>query len=79
MPSTTPTVSMDAPSTVVMNTGSRLWINSDDMSMNIEANPIAQMPIGKARNVAGAAGGGELFEVEEFIGDGSADRAGGRS
>ncbi|MEO8007686.1 MAG: hypothetical protein ABI728_04090 [Betaproteobacteria bacterium] len=48
--------------------------------MNIEANPIAQMPIGKARNVAGAAqGGGELFEVEEFIGDGSAGRAGGRS
>lgn len=53
-----------------MKTGSRLWISSDEMSMNIEPNPNAQMPIGKARNVAGAPGGArELFEGGAFMRD----------
>ncbi len=30
-----------------MNTGSRLWISSEEMSMNIETKPSAQMPVGK--------------------------------
>ena len=33
-----------------MNTGSRLWISSEEMSMNSEPNPRAQMPAGNARN-----------------------------
>ena len=38
--------------------------------MNIEPNPSAQMPIGKARHVAGAPEGAcELFEGGEFMGD----------
>ena len=53
-----------------MKTGSRLWISSDEMSMNIEPNPNAQMPVGKARNVAGALEGRcELFEGGEFMRD----------
>ena len=32
-----------------MNTGSRLWISSEEMSMNSEPNPSAQMPAGSAR------------------------------
>ena len=35
---------MEAPRTVIMKTGSRLWISSEDMSMNIEPKPNAQMP-----------------------------------
>ncbi len=38
-----------------MNTGSRLWINSDDMSMNREPKPKAQIPVGRARHRAGVA------------------------
>ncbi len=46
-----------------MKTGSRLWISSDEISMNIEPNPNAQMPVGKARIVPGApAGAWEFFE-----------------
>jgi hypothetical protein len=37
---------------VTMNTGSRLWISSEELSMNSEPNPNAQMPTGKARHVA---------------------------
>ena len=33
-----------------MNTGSRLWISSEEMSMNSETNPSAQMPAGNARD-----------------------------
>jgi hypothetical protein len=69
-PSTTPMVTMEAPRTVVMKIGSRLWISSDEISMNIEPSPNAQMPIGKARNVAGApVGGCEPFEGGGFMGD----------
>ncbi len=39
MPSMMPTAKVDAPSTVTMNSGSRLWINSDEMSISIETSP----------------------------------------
>ena len=51
-PSMMPTVTMEAPRVVTMNTGSRLWISSEEMSMNSEPNPSAQMPAGKARHAA---------------------------
>jgi hypothetical protein len=53
-PSMRPIVTMEAPRTVAMNAGSRLWISSEEMSMNNEPSPRAQMPAGKPRNVAGA-------------------------
>src|SRR5438093_7656911 len=49
-----PIVTIEAPRTVAMNAGSRLWISSEEMSMNSEPSPRAQMPAGKPRNVAGA-------------------------
>ena len=67
-PSTMPITTMDAPRTVAMSTGSRLWISSDEMSMNIEPSPNAQMPAGNARNAAGAAGeDGRLSEEGGFM------------
>ena len=54
-PSMMPTVIIEAPSVVTMNTGNRLWISSDEMSMNSEPKPRAQMPAGKARHVEGVA------------------------
>jgi hypothetical protein len=36
-----------------MKTGRRLWIISEEMSMNSEPKPSAQMPAGKAFQVAG--------------------------
>jgi hypothetical protein len=45
-----PIVTMDAPRTVAMNSGNRLWINSEDASMNSEPSPNAQMPAGSPRN-----------------------------
>ena len=62
-----PTVSMGAPRPVTMNIGSRLWISSDEMSMNIEPNPNARMPVGKARHAAGVAFGRAPFEGGELI------------
>ena len=47
-----PTVTMEAPRAVTMNTGSRLWISSEEVSMNSEPNPSAQIPTGKARQAA---------------------------
>ena len=47
---------MEAPRTVAMNTGSGLWISSEEMSINIETRPNAQMPTGKARSALNAAG-----------------------
>ena len=74
-PSTMPTVTMEAPRVVTMNIGSRLWISSDEMSMNSEANPNAQMPVGRARHGAGVALADRgLFEGGESMCDG--DRAG---
>ena len=51
-PSMMPTVTMDAPRVVTMKTGSRLWISSEETSMNSEPKPSAQMPAGRARQVA---------------------------
>ena len=45
-PSTTPTLSALAPSTVTMNNGSKLWIISDEMSISMLTNPSIQMPAG---------------------------------
>jgi len=58
---------MEAPRTVPMNTGSRLWISSDEMSMNIEPSPNAQMPAGKAQNATEPVGEDNgLFDGGEF-------------
>ncbi len=54
-PSTMPMVTMEAPRTVTMNTGSTLWISSEEISMNIEPSPRAQIAAGKARRAAGVA------------------------
>ncbi len=51
-PSMRPTVTMLAPSTVVRKTGRRLWTSSDDMSMNSEQKPSAQMLAGRWRECA---------------------------
>src|SRR3569832_2050930 len=53
MPSITPTVIMDAPSAVTMKIGNRLWIISEEVSMNSEPNPSAQLPAGNVRHAAG--------------------------
>src|SRR5687767_12756440 len=54
MPSINPTVITDAPRTVVMKIGNRLWIISEEMSMNSEPTPNAQTLDGRARHTAGA-------------------------
>src|SRR5688500_862113 len=48
MPSTIPTVSAEAPSPVTMNTGSRLWIISEETSMSRLTNPSTHAPRGIA-------------------------------
>jgi hypothetical protein len=40
---------MDAPSTVVMKIGNRLWTSSDDASISSEPKPSTQTPAGNAR------------------------------
>lgn len=37
---------------MTMNIGSRLWISSDETSMNSEPNPNAQIPAGNVRHDA---------------------------
>jgi hypothetical protein len=49
---------MDAPRVVTMKIGSTLWISSEEESMNSEANPSAQMPVGRVRHDPFAAVGG---------------------
>ncbi len=67
IPSMTPTVTIDTPSVVTMKIGRRLWIISEEMSMNSEPNPKAQMPAGNARHAAGLRGrDGELFEARKL-------------
>lgn len=67
-PSMMPTVTIEAPSTLTRNTGRRLWISSEETSMNSEPNPNAQMPAGKARHAAGVLlGGSGLFEGGECM------------
>ncbi|MNM30646.1 hypothetical protein D3C81_412090 [compost metagenome] len=41
MPSITPTAIIEVPSTVTMYSGSRAWIISEEMSMNIDTKPSA--------------------------------------
>src|SRR5689334_2929304 len=55
MPSMRPTTSMLVPRTVTMNTGSRLWISSDDTSISRLTKPRAQIPAGRREGDAGAA------------------------
>ena len=52
-PSIMPTVIMEALRTLTINTGNRLWISSDEISMNSEPDPNAQMPAGKACHATG--------------------------
>src|SRR3546814_2647562 len=49
MPSMTPTVSADVPSTATRYTGRSACIISDEKSMNIETKPSAHTPAGMAR------------------------------
>ena len=53
-----------------MKIGSRLWISSEEVSMNIEPRPSAQMPAGRALNGARAAQ--EDGGLSEFMRDGTA-------
>src|SRR3970040_2198604 len=46
-PSTSPTASAEAPRLETMNTGSRLWIISEETSMNRLTKPRIQMPRGR--------------------------------
>ena len=56
MPSITPTDSALAPSTLTRNTGSKLWIISDDASISMLTNPSATTPDGMRGGVAVVAG-----------------------
>ena len=47
-PSISPTSRALAPRVPTRNTGSRAWIISDEISMNIDTNPRAQTPRGTA-------------------------------
>ena len=53
IPSIRPTVNVLAPSTDTRNTGSRLWIISDEISANMLTKPSAQMLPGIARSPFG--------------------------
>jgi hypothetical protein len=66
MPSMMPTVIIEAPSVVTINTGNRLWISSEDMSINSEPIPNAQMPLGNARHAAGVALYGDSLFIQFF-------------
>lgn len=47
-PSTTPIVTMLAPSVETMKIGNRLWTSSDEASMKSEPRPSTQTPVGNA-------------------------------
>ena len=49
MPSITPSVATDAPMVPQRKAGKRLCTNSDEVSMNSDTKPSAQMPPGSAR------------------------------
>src|SRR5258708_34641652 len=49
MPSMSPTTKTLVPSTVTMNSGSRLWISSDEMSISIDTKPSIHTLAGIAR------------------------------
>src|SRR6516164_5708821 len=49
MPSITPTVNIDVPTTLTRNSGSRLWINSDDVSISMDTKPSVHTLAGIAR------------------------------
>src|SRR5262249_46965010 len=49
MPSITPMVNIEVPSTLTRNSGSRLWINSDDVSISMDTKPSVHTPAGIAR------------------------------
>jgi hypothetical protein len=51
---------MDAPRTLTRKTGSRLWISSDEVSINKEPNPSAQMAAGSDRHAGAARAGGSF-------------------
>src|SRR3989304_10352530 len=53
IPSIRPTANVLAPSTDTRNTGSRLWIISDEISANMLTKPSAQMLPGIARRPLG--------------------------
>ena len=46
MPSTMPTTNAEAPRLVTMNTGSRLWMSSDETSMSRLTKPSTHTPRG---------------------------------
>jgi|GEM_PF-2291582 len=57
-PSTRPTAAIEAPSVATMNTGSRLWISSEEASMHSGAKPMAQTPAGSVRHAGRGGPGG---------------------
>ena len=56
-PSIRPTTATLTPSEPTMNSGSRLWIISDEMSISRLTKPSAQMLAGKRRSGTGGPGG----------------------
>lgn len=48
-----PTKTMEVPRVVTINTGSRLWMSSDEMSIKKEPNPNTQIPVGNTLQIAG--------------------------
>src|SRR5690606_6110140 len=53
-PSIKPTSATLAPSVLTRKTGNRLWIISEEISMNIDTKPMAQTPRGTAFRPRGA-------------------------
>src|SRR5689334_4943088 len=62
MPSITPTVSADVPRTDTRKTGSRAWIISEEMSINMLTKPRTQTVLGMRRRVAVSIPGGSTFK-----------------
>ena len=59
---------MLAPSTLDMNTGSRLCTSSEEISMNMEVSPNPQMPTGRARSRArNLPSPGSVYPVSLFM------------
>ena len=63
IPSSRPIVTTLAPSVVAMNTGSRLWTSSDEVSISSDTAPSAQIPPGRRKTGDGVAGEGGIAPI----------------
>jgi hypothetical protein len=62
-----PTVTIETPRTLTIKSGRRAWIISDEMSMKSDPKPMAQMPMGSARQDAEVLLGGGVRGEELSI------------